>query len=79
LKGDIIVVTPLPGLDTFTVTLRTDKLTGTKGKQAASVTAIDADDKNIRSVEFDAQNTQIQFKTRKNEFAYKIMLNRPSW
>ena len=76
LKGDIIVVTPLPDLDPFTVTLRTDKLTGTKDKYATSVSAIDADDKNIRSVEFDAQNTQIQFQTRENEFAYKIVLKR---
>ena len=74
LNKNTIVVTPLPGLEPFTVTLRTDKLTGTKGKQAASVTAIDANSKNIRSVEFDAQNTQIQFQTRKNEFAYKIVL-----
>ena len=76
LNKNTIVVTPLPGLEPFTVTLRTDKLTGTKDKYATSISAIDADDKNIRSVEFDAQNTQIQFQTRKNEFAYKIVLKR---
>ncbi|MHC4312636.1 MAG: hypothetical protein ACYSW3_09265 [Planctomycetota bacterium] len=76
LNKNTIVVTPLPGLEPFTVTLRTDKLTGTKGKYAASISAIDAEDKNIRSVKFDAQNTQIQFQTRKNEFAYKIVLKR---
>ena len=76
LNKNTIVVTPLSGLEPFTVTLRTDKLTGTKNKYAASISAIDADDKKIRSVEFDAQNTQIQFHTRKNEFAYKIVLKR---
>jgi hypothetical protein len=76
LNKNTIVVTPLPGLDPFTVTLRTNKLTGTKDKYTTSVSAIDADDKNIRSIEFDAQNSQIQFQTRKNEFAYKITLNR---
>ncbi len=76
LNKNAIVVTPLPNLEPFTVILRTDKLTGTKDKYATSVAAIDAHDKNIRSVKFDAQNSQIQFQTRKNEFAYKIMLKR---
>ena len=57
------------------ITLRTDKLTGTKAKQPASVTAVDADGKNIRSVEFEAKQNLLTFKTRKNEFAYKIVLN----
>jgi hypothetical protein len=86
LKGDIIIVTPLPGLDPFTVTLRTDKLTGTKDKYATSISAIYADGKNIRNVEFETKRNLATFKTRKNEFAYKIMLslgllteNHPSW
>ncbi|MHC4641174.1 MAG: glycoside hydrolase family protein [Planctomycetota bacterium] len=74
LNKNTIVVTPLPGLEPFMVTLRTDKLTGTKDKYATSVTAIDADGKDIRNVEFDAQNTWIQFQTREDEFAYKIVL-----
>jgi hypothetical protein len=76
LNKNTIVVTPLPGLEPFTVTLRTDKLTGTKDKYAASISAIDVNGKNIRSVKFDAQNTRIQFQTRKNDFAYKIVLKR---
>jgi hypothetical protein len=56
------------------VTLRTDKLTGTKDKQAASITTIDTDGKNIRNVEFDGKETLVSFQTRKNEFAYKIVL-----
>jgi hypothetical protein len=74
LNKDTVVVTPLPDLEPFTVTLRTDKLTGTKGKQAVSVTAIDADGKKIRNVEFDGKETLLMFQTRKNEFAYKIVL-----
>ncbi len=76
LNKNAIVVTPLSGLEPFTITLRTDKLTGTKDKSATSVTAIDADDKNIRNVKFDAQNSQVRFQTRKNEFAYKILMKR---
>ena len=74
MNENIILVTPLPGLEPFTVTLRTDKLTGTKGKQAESVSAIDADSKNIRNVKFDGKETLVRFQTRKNEFAYKIVL-----
>ncbi|MBW8040533.1 MAG: hypothetical protein FVQ85_11080 [Planctomycetes bacterium] len=74
LEKNMIVVTPLPDIDPFTVALYIEKLTGTKGTQAASITAIDTDGKKIRSVKFDAQNTQVQFQTRKNEFAYKIVL-----
>jgi hypothetical protein len=73
-EGDNITVTPLPGLEPFTVTLRADKLTGTKGKQTASVTAIDADAKKIRNVKFDGKETLVRFQTRKDEFAYKIVL-----
>ena len=83
LRKNILLITPLPDIDPFTVTLRTDKLTGTEGTQAASVTAIDADGKNIRSVvlgtpygEFEAKRNLVRFNTRKNEFAYKIVLNR---
>ena len=78
----MIVVTPLPDIDPFTVTLRVDKLTGTKGIQAASITAIDTDGKNIRNVvlgtpygEFDAKKTLAKFQTRKNEFAYQVLLS----
>ncbi len=74
LNKNTIVVTPLPDLEPFTITLRTDKLTGTKDKYATSVTAINANGNNIRNVKFDAQNSQMQFQTSKNEFAYKIVL-----
>jgi len=76
---NMLIVTPLPDLDPFTVTLRVDKLTGTKGTQAVRlcrrITAIDTDGKNIRNVEFDAKETLVKFQTRKNEFAYQIVLN----
>jgi len=75
LKDNIIIVTPLPDLNPFTVTLRIDKLTGTKDTQAASITAINPDGKNIRTVKFKVKRNLVTFKTRKNEFAYKIMLN----
>jgi len=74
LNKNTIVVTPLPDLEPFKAMLNINKLTRTKVKQAESITAIDADGKNIRNIEFDAQNSQIQFQTRKSEFAYKIVL-----
>ncbi len=76
LKKNMIVVTPLPDIDPFTVTLRVDKLTSIKAMQVASITAIDADGKNIRSVKFDTKANLVEFQTRKNEFAYQILLNR---
>ena len=75
LKGNMIEITPLPDLDPFTITLRVDKLTGTKDTQVTSATAIDEDGKNIRTVEFEVKRNLATFKTRKNEFAYKIILN----
>jgi len=75
LKKNMIVVTPLPDIDPFTVTLRIDKLTGTKGATVKSVIAVDADGNNIRTVEFDAKRNLVSFQTRKNEFAYHILLS----
>jgi len=75
-KKNMIVVTPLPDIDPFTVTLRIDKLTGTKGATVKSVIAVDADGKNIRSVQFDTKANLANFQTRKSEFAYQVLLNR---
>jgi hypothetical protein len=75
-KDNAIIITPLPDLDPFTVTLCIDKLTGTKEMQPASITAIDADGKKIRTAEFKVKRNLVTFKTRKNEFAYKIVLKR---
>ncbi|HIJ52374.1 MAG TPA: hypothetical protein HPP66_04380 [Planctomycetes bacterium] len=75
-RKNMIVIAPLPDIDPFTVTLRIDILTGTKGTQVVSITAIDADDKNIRTVEFEVKRNLVTFRTRKNEFAYKIVLKR---
>jgi len=75
LKKNMLIVTLLPDIDPFTVTLRTDKLADTKSATVKSVIAVDADGKNIRTVEFDAKGNMVSFRTRENEFAYKIMLN----
>jgi hypothetical protein len=75
LKKNMIVVTPLPDIDPFTITLRIDKLTGSSA-QVKSVIAVDADGRNIRNVQFDTKANLVKFQTRKNDFAYQISLNR---
>jgi hypothetical protein len=74
LKKNTLIVIPLPDIDPFTVTLRIDKLTGAEDTKVESITAIDAQERNIRSVEFDAKGSQVKFHTRENEFAYQILL-----
>ena len=76
LKKNMIVVTPLPNLNSFTVTLRVDKLTSIKGMQVKSITAINTDGTKIRSVKFDTKANLANFQTRKSEFAYQVLLNR---
>jgi hypothetical protein len=75
LKKNMLIATPLPDIDPFTVTLRIDELAGSS-VQVKSVIAVDADGKNIRTVQFDAKRNLVSFQTRKNEFAYQISLNR---
>ena len=76
LKNNIITVTPLPDLEPFIVTLRTDKLTGAANSKIKSITAIDIDGKKIRSVDYNTKTNTVWFQTRKNEFAYRISLQR---
>jgi hypothetical protein len=75
LKKNMIIVTPLPGIEPFTVTLRIDELAGSN-VQVKSVTAVDADGRNIRTVRFDMKGNLAKFQTYKNDFAYQISFNR---
>ncbi len=75
LKKNILIVTPLPDIDPFTVTLRIDNLTSSSA-QVKSIHAVDADGRNIRTVEFDTKANLVKFQTHKNDFAYQISLNR---
>ncbi|UCG48272.1 MAG: hypothetical protein JSU94_00560 [Phycisphaerales bacterium] len=77
-ESDSIVVTPLPDIDSFNVALRLDELTGGRGVKAKSVLAVDADGREIRSVEFETTEGLARFRTGRNEFAYRIAIARPS-
>jgi hypothetical protein len=78
LRKDLIVVTPLPGLDPFTVSLRIEGLTGPGGARARSVLAVNAEGRHLRNVDLRREKNLVQFQTRKNEFAYHVRLDRPS-
>jgi len=78
LRKNLIVVTPLPGLDPFTVSLRIERLTGPGGARAKSVLAVDAEGPHVRNVNFHEERDLVRFQTRKNEFAYHVLLDRPS-
>ena len=73
IKGETVVVTPLPEIGPFTISLRMNKLTGNRGVQVKSVTVVDADGRIIRRVKFDTKGDILKFQTRKNEFAYRIL------
>ena len=77
LKKNMIVVTPLPDSNSFTVTMHIDKLTGMRGAQVESVIAVDADGGVLRKVEFETKRNLVKFRTRKNDFGYHVRFKRP--
>ena len=72
-RKDALIVTPLPDLPPFDVTLRLDRLAG-KTARVASLVAVDANGRERRPLEFQAADGRITFRTRKGEFAYRIAL-----
>jgi len=67
-----LVVTPLPQLAPFSVTLRPGRL-GLSGTSAVqSIAAVAADGKELRRVGFEKTGDQLRFTTRREEFAYRI-------
>ena len=74
LKENLIVVTPLPDIDPFTIEMRIDKLSDTGGLRVKSISALDENDEKIRSVEFDRTVDSVTFETQSKEFAYHILL-----
>jgi hypothetical protein len=78
LKEDVIVVTPLPEMEPFTVGIRVDRLMGADRAVVKSAMAVDSAGKNIRHVGFKTEADMVKFHTRENEFAYHLLLGRPS-
>jgi len=74
LKENLIVVTPLPDIDPFTIEMRIGKLTGTGGLRVKSISAVDSDGEKIRNVEFDGTADRVKFETQSKEFAYHVLL-----
>jgi len=73
-KKDMIVVTPLPDVGSFTVAICVDKLNGVRGEDVRSVMAVGADGRDIRGVEHEIEGNLVKFETRKGEFAYEVLL-----
>jgi hypothetical protein len=68
----VIVVTPLPDLDSFTVEVRFDELFDGVAAQVESIIAVDSSGGKIRDVEFESRSNLVKFQTRGGEFAYRI-------
>ncbi|MEW6355323.1 MAG: hypothetical protein AB1696_03280 [Planctomycetota bacterium] len=73
-KEDMIILTPLPDMDPFDVTLMLDKITGGRDMRAQSVTAVDASGKQTRPLQPQQTGTALMFRTVKGDFAYQIVL-----
>jgi len=73
-KEKLIVVTPLPDIDPFTIGMRIDKLSDTGGLRVKSISAVDENGEKIRSVEFEGTADRVKFRTQSKEFAYHVLL-----
>ncbi|MFH1718508.1 MAG: hypothetical protein ABIF19_14225, partial [Planctomycetota bacterium] len=73
-KKDIIIVTPLPDIDPFAVELGIDKLSAAGGAQVKSIAAVDSSGEIARDVEFESKGNTVKFRTRGEEFAYRMLL-----
>jgi len=72
MENDAIVVTPLPDIEPFTVTLRLDRLRAGEAAKVESVVAVDSEGGRIRDVDFTVKGNLVQFETREDEFAYVL-------
>jgi hypothetical protein len=73
-KGNLIVVTPLPDIDVFTIEIHIDKLVSTGDRRVKSISAVDENGEKIRNVEFEGTANRVKFRTQSKEFAYHIQL-----
>jgi hypothetical protein len=73
-KENMIVVTPLPDIDPFTIEMLIDKLAAAGGRQVKSISAVDESGNIIRDVEFDGSANRVKFHTQSKEFAYHLLL-----
>jgi hypothetical protein len=73
LRGREIAVTPLPKTAPFAIAMRLDRLTEAKATDVKSVVAVDAEGETIRDVEFEKKGHVLEFLTRENEFAYRVL------
>jgi len=73
-KDNLIIVTPLPDIDPFTIEMRIDKLIATGSWRVQSITAVDENGEKIRNIEFDSSANRVKFRTQSKEFAYHLLL-----
>ncbi|MHC4227449.1 MAG: hypothetical protein ACYSW0_08485, partial [Planctomycetota bacterium] len=72
LRSRVIVVTPLPDLESSTIEVNLDELFDGVAAQVESIVAVDSSGGKIRDVEFESRGNLVKFKTRGGEFAYRI-------
>jgi hypothetical protein len=69
-----MLVTPLPDGDAFSLTLHLTKIYGERAI-VRGIDAVDAQGTVIRSVEYQIEGGRLSFKTRPEEFAYRVKLD----
>jgi hypothetical protein len=67
-KNDMIVVTPLPDIDSFNIRILVGNV------ELKSIVAVDADGEDTRNVVFEREGNLVKFQTRGGEFAYHALL-----
>jgi len=73
-KENLIVITPLPDIDPFTIEMNIEKLTAVGDLRVKSLSAVDEKGEKIRSVEFDGDANLLNFETQSKDFAYHVLL-----
>ncbi len=73
-KKDMIIVTPLPEMDPFTVEVHLDKLLACSRARVKSIVAVGENGQTIRTVEAESTPGTVKFRTNSGEFAYHLLV-----
>lgn len=74
-RADRLAITPLPDGEPFAITLALDRVAG-RAVRVKEVTAVDADGRELRNVDYRAERGGVSFSTQADEFAYHVIWER---
>ena len=73
-KADSVMITPLPDIEHFAITLRIAALTRRAATKVKTIWAVDTSGNRTRNVSFSSKSDTVEFETLKGEFGYEIRL-----